>query len=69
MAQISRAERLQPADQSLQARRLRQRMALAQRVLDPLPRPLMAQGWPEQLLWTALRWSGPAMALALWLKR
>ena len=69
MAQISRAERLQAADQSLQARRLRQRMALAQRVLDPLPRPLMAQGWPEQLLWTALRWSGPAMALALWLKR
>jgi hypothetical protein len=69
MAQISRAERLQPADQSLQARRLRQRMALAQRVLDPLPQPLRSQGWGEQVLWTALRWGGLGMALALWLKR
>lgn len=69
MAQISRAERLQAADQSLQARRLRQRMALAQRVLDPLPQPLQSQGRAEQVLWTALRWGGLGMALALWLKR
>jgi hypothetical protein len=69
MAQISRAVRLQAADQSLQARRLRQRMALAQRVLDPLPQPLQSQGWAEQVLWTALRWGGLGMALALWLKR
>jgi hypothetical protein len=41
MAQVSRAERISSSDDSLQARRLRQRMALAQRLLDPMPaRPL-----------------------------
>jgi len=40
MAQVSRAERIASGDESLQARRLRQRMALAQRLLDPLPAPL-----------------------------
>jgi hypothetical protein len=69
MAQISQAERLQPADQSLQARRLRQRMALAQRLLDPLPKPLQSQAWGELVLWRALRWGGLGMVLALWLRR
>jgi hypothetical protein len=69
MAQVSSAERLQARDDSLAARRLRQRMALAQRLLDPLPRPLRQQSWRERTLWTALRWGGPAMVLALWLRR
>lgn len=69
MAQVSRAERLSAGDESLQARRLRQRMALAQRLLDPLPKPLQPRGWREQSLWTALRWGGAGLLLALWLHR
>ena len=69
MAQVARAERLSSSDDSLQARRLRQRMALAQRLLDPLPRPLQPRGWQEQWLWTALRWGGAGLLLALWLHR
>jgi len=69
MAQVSRAERLTAGDESLQARRLRQRMALAQRLLDPLPKPLQPRGWREQSLWTALRWGGAGLLLALWLHR
>ena len=69
MAQVARAERLSSSDDSLQARRLRQRMALAQRLLDPLPAPLQPRGWQEQWLWTALRWGGVGLALALWLRR
>lgn len=69
MAQVSRAERLDPADDSLQARRLRQRLALAQRLLDPLPVPLQPQGWLERWLWSALRWGGAGVLLALWLRR
>lgn len=69
MAQVARAERLNAADDSLQARRLRQRMALAQRLLDPLPRPLQARGLGETWLWTALRWGGLGLVLALLLRR
>ena len=69
MAQVARAERLSSGDDSLQARRLRQRMALAQRLLDPLPAPLQMRGWQEQWLWTALRWGGVGLVLALWLHR
>lgn len=69
MAQVSRAERISSADESLQARRLRQRMALAQRLLDPLPAPLRPTTWQETSLWTALRWGGLGLVLALWLKR
>jgi len=69
MAQVSRAERLDPADDSLQARRLRQRLALAQRLLDPLPQPLQPPGRRDRWLWTALRWGGAGMALALVLRR
>lgn len=67
MAQVARAERLSSSDESLQARRLRQRMALAQRLLDPLPRPLQPRGLQEQWVWTALRWGGGGLLLALWL--
>jgi hypothetical protein len=69
MAQVSRAERLQPRDDSLQARRLRQRMALAQRVLDPLPAPLRGSGLAERALWQSLRWGGLGLLLSLWLRR
>ena len=69
MAQVARAERLPARDDSLQARRLRQRMALAQRLLDPLPVPLRASGLAERGLWQALRWGGLGMVLALWLRR
>jgi hypothetical protein len=69
MAQVSRAERLPSGDDSLQARRLRQRMALAQRVLDPLPLPLRTSTWHDTALWNALRWGGVGLVLALWLKR
>ena len=69
MAQVARAERLSSTDDSLQARRLRQRMALAQRLLDPLPAPLQPRGWQELWLWSALRWGGLGLLLALWLRR
>ncbi|MBM5807848.1 MAG: hypothetical protein FJ056_09200, partial [Cyanobacteria bacterium M_surface_10_m2_179] len=69
MAQVSRAERLPAADDSLQARRLRQRMALAQRLLDPLPQPLQPTAWQERWLWRGLRWGGVGLVLALWLRR
>ena len=69
MAQVSRAERISSGDESLQARRLRQRMALAQRVLDPLPVPLRPSLWSETALWSGLRWGGVGLLLALWLKR
>jgi hypothetical protein len=69
MAQVSRAERIGPGDDSLQARRLRQRMALAQRLLDPLPAPLRPNNWQETCLLTALRWGGVGLVLALWLRR
>ncbi|MFM2080769.1 MAG: hypothetical protein RLZZ219_1451 [Cyanobacteriota bacterium] len=69
MAQVARAERLASADDGLQARRLRQRMALAQRLLDPLPAPLQPRQWQERTLWTFLRWGGVGLVLALWLRR
>jgi len=69
MAQVSQAERLKASDDSLRARRLRQRMALAQRVLDPLPQPLQSEAWAEQVVWTGLRWGGLGLLLAVWLKR
>ena len=69
MAQVSRAERIKPADDSLQARRLRQRMSLAQRLLDPLPVSLRPNHWSETVLWSGLRWGGLGLIVALWLKR
>ena len=69
LAEVSRAERLGEGDSSLANRRLRQRMLLAQRLFDPLPKPLRASRWPEEVVWTALRWGGPALVLALWLRR
>ena len=69
LAQVSRAERLVEGNSSLASRRLRQRMLLAQRLFDPLPKPLRGSRWPEEVVWTALRWGGPALVLALLLHR
>lgn len=66
---VARAERLSRNDDSLQARRLRQRMALAQRLLDPLPAPLRAVSGAELLVWRGLRWGGLGLLLAWWLRR
>lgn len=69
LATVSAAERLDAADESLQARRLRQRLAAAQRLLDPLPSPLQSTVWGERALWQFLRWGGVGALLAVLLKR
>jgi hypothetical protein len=52
----------------VQQRRLRQRLALTQRLLDPLP-PVLAQPLrADVLFWRALRWGGVGLLLALWLR-
>ncbi len=49
-------------------RRQRQRLALAQRLLDPLPPELARPHRIEVLFWRALRWGTPGLILAWWLK-
>ncbi|MEN9767992.1 MAG: hypothetical protein RLZZ32_1952 [Cyanobacteriota bacterium] len=68
LTQVSAAERLRAQDDSLQARRLRQRMAAAQRLLDPLPAPLRSQHLQERWLWQFLRWGGVGACVALVLR-
>lgn len=50
-------------------RRLRQRQALAQRLLDPLPPGLAPSLAADVLFWRGLRWGGLGLLLALWLRR
>ncbi|MBM5800684.1 MAG: hypothetical protein FJ077_07555 [Cyanobacteria bacterium K_DeepCast_35m_m2_023] len=50
------------------ARRQRQRLALTQRLLDPLPQGLRASGDGERF-WRLLRWGGAGMVLAWLLQR
>ncbi|MEB3348705.1 MAG: hypothetical protein VKO00_01625 [Cyanobacteriota bacterium] len=50
-------------------RRRRQRLALAQRLLDPLPDALKAPLTGDGPLWQALRWGTPALLLGWWLGR
>jgi hypothetical protein len=45
-------------------RRQRQRLALAQRLLDPLPAALVAPEAAADRFWTALRWGGLGLILA-----
>lgn len=45
-------------------RRRRQRLALAQRLLDPLPPGLMAPETSSERFWTVLRWGGLGLILA-----
>jgi hypothetical protein len=49
-------------------RRQRQRLALTQRLLDPLPRQLSPPNRSEVLLWRGLRWGTAGLLLAWWLK-
>lgn len=49
-------------------RRQRQRLALAQRLLDPLPPALRAGGGGEWF-WRPLRWGSVGLLLAWWLQR
>lgn len=50
-------------------RRQRQRLALTQRLLDPLPEALMPQGRVEVVFWHGLRWTTAGLLLAWVLKR
>lgn len=50
-------------------RRQRQRLALTQRLLDPLPRPLAPPLRIELLFWRGLRWATAGLLLAWLLKR
>ncbi|MFY8148066.1 MAG: hypothetical protein ACOVNL_02475 [Prochlorococcaceae cyanobacterium] len=58
----------EPQASSARQRRQRQRVALAQRLLDPLPKGLR-QNQPGQRFWTALRGVGGGLILAWWLRR
>lgn len=50
-------------------RRRRQRLALARRLMDPLPATLLPEGRQAEQFWQALRWGGAGMAVALLLHR
>jgi hypothetical protein len=58
------------ASASAPQRRRRQRLALVQRLLDPLPAALRpADTRAAELFWRALRWGGGGILLARWLGR
>jgi hypothetical protein len=50
-------------------RRQRQHLALAQRLLDPLPVSLRAGGRGAEFFWRAVRFGGGGVVLAWWLLR
>ncbi len=50
-------------------RRRAQRLALAQRLLDPLPASLRPPGQGSERFWIALRWGGLGAAIAWLLAR
>ncbi len=52
----------------VQQRRERQRLALAQRLLDPLPPELTQPGRSNLLFWRCLRWGTLGMLITLGLK-
>jgi len=59
-----------PARRSgVQQRRQQQRLAMTQRLLDPLPSLLVPPDAGDRLLWRGLRWGGLGLLLALWLRR
>lgn len=49
-------------------RRRQQRLALAQRLLDPLPPALRPPSPQAEQTWTVLRWGGLGLILATWLR-
>ena len=61
----------QPAPQpdGRHQRRRRQQLALAQRLLDPLPPGLQAPELAADRFWTVLRWGGLGLILAKLLQR
>ncbi len=48
-------------------RRRRQHLALARRLLDPLPPALLPADQQAERFWRALRWGGMGLLLARWL--
>ncbi len=54
---------------SVARRRRRQQLALAQRLLDPLPPALRAPNGNGETFWRAVRWGGLGLLLARWLAR
>lgn len=56
-------------DGSSRNRRQRQRLALAQRLLDPLPAGLVGPEAASDRFWTMLRWGGLGLILARLLQR
>lgn len=57
-----------PAAAGAALRRRRQRLALAQRLLDPLPAALQPAEPRGDLFWRGLRWGSCGLLLALWLR-
>ena len=49
-------------------RRQRQRLALTQRLLDPLPLQLTRPNRSEVLFWRGLRWGTAGLLLTWWLR-
>lgn len=64
LTQVSLARRSSGVSQ----RRQRQRLALAQRLLDPLPAEFTRPGRNSSLFWQGLRWGSGGLLLA-WLLR
>ncbi|MFM7314983.1 MAG: hypothetical protein ACKO0M_17800 [Cyanobium sp.] len=56
-------------DGSSAARRQRQRLAMAQRLIDPLPPGLVAPEVAHDRFWNLLRWGGLGLILAWVLRR
>ncbi|MEB3296211.1 MAG: hypothetical protein VKL23_01605 [Cyanobacteriota bacterium] len=65
LTQASLAQR----SSGVQQRRERQRLAVAQRLLDPLPAELGAPQRIELVFWRALRWGTAGMLIAWLLRR
>jgi hypothetical protein len=61
--------RVPEAESGAPLRRRRQRLSLAQRLLDPLPTGLRSPDQGGKHFWRAIRWGGPGLLLAWWLLR
>ena len=61
--------RLPEAENAAPMRRRRQRLQLAQTLLDPLPPSLRTRDGGAERFWTALRWGGLGLVGAWMLRR
>ncbi|MFM8606238.1 MAG: hypothetical protein ACKOBY_12100 [Cyanobium sp.] len=68
-AVLNLAGRLSQEGSGAPLRRRRQRLSLAQRLLDPLPQGLRSPDQSAERFWRAIRWGGPGLLLGLWLLR